>query len=253
MSDQALYDALGGVMAFAALVFFRIGAVVSVMPGIGTQSVPLRIKLVLALALTAFFTVLLHDPGRPVPALSTLVLITETIIGLAIGLAFRLMIFALHTAGTIAAQSTSLSQIFGNASVEPMPAIGHVLVVGGLALLFLTGAHLTFLATLAGFYDLWPIGARPEPGDLAMWMSQHVSQTFALAFRLAVPFVILSMLYNVTLGVINKAMPQLMVSFVGAPVITLGGLAFLALAAPYMLAHWHDAVEVFLANPFGAR
>ncbi|TNF20232.1 MAG: type III secretion protein [Rhodobacteraceae bacterium] len=239
-------------MTLATLVFFRIGAVVSVMPGIGTQSVPVRVKLVLALALSAFFAVLLQDPGRPVPELSTLLLITETIIGLAIGLAFRLMILALHTAGTIAAQSTSLSQIFGNASVEPMPAIGHVMVVGGLALLFLTGAHLTFLKTLAGFYDLWPIGARPEPGDLAMWMAQHVSSTFALAFRLAVPFVILSMLYNVTLGVINKAMPQLMVSFVGAPVITLGGLAFLALAAPYMLSHWREAVEIFLTNPFGA-
>lgn len=251
MTDTALFAALGDLLTFAVLVFFRVGAVVSVMPGIGTQSVPLRIKLVIALSLAAFFTTLLFVPGGAVPELTTMILVTETIIGLAIGLAFRFLIFSLHTAGTIAAQSTSLSQIFGNASVEPMPAMGHILVVGGLALIFLSGAHLTFLHAMARFYEVWPIGSRPEPGELAMWIARHVSDTFTLAFRLAVPFVILSMLYNVTLGVINKAMPQLMVSFVGAPVITLGGMGCLALAAPFMLLHWRTAVESFLVDPFG--
>ncbi|WP_323763763.1 flagellar biosynthetic protein FliR [Marinovum sp.] len=251
MSAEAFYAAVGDGLGFAAIILFRIGAVISVMPGIGTQSLPLRVRLALAISLSAFFAVLLFDPAAPVPAPGLALLAGETIIGLAIGLAFRLMIFALHTAGTIAAQSTSLSQIFGTAGVEPMPAIGHVLVVGGLALMFLTGLHLQFLGTLVGFYDIWPIGARPAAGEFAMWIAGHVSATFTLAFRLAVPFVILSMLYNVMLGVINKAMPQLMVSFVGAPVITLGGLMFLALSAPYMLALWQAAVARFLSHPLG--
>lgn len=251
MSAEAFHAAVGAGMSFAAIVFFRIAAVLSVMPGIGTQSLPLRVRLALAIGLSAFFAVLLFDPAVPVPDPGLALLAGETLIGLAIGLAFRLMIFALHTAGTIAAQSTSLSQIFGTAGVEPMPAIGHVLVVGGLALMFLTGLHLQFLGTLVRFYEVWPIGARPAAGEFAMWIAGHVSATFTLAFRLAVPFVILSMLYNVMLGVINKAMPQLMVSFVGAPVITLGGLMFLALSAPYMLGLWQAAVAQFLSQPLG--
>ncbi|AKO98759.1 Flagellar biosynthesis pathway, component FliR [Marinovum algicola DG 898] len=252
MSPEAVFDVLGEGMRFAAIVFFRIGAVLSVMPGIGTRSLPLRVRLALAISLAGFFAVLLFDPAVPVPDPDVGLLASETVIGLAIGLALRFMILALHTAGTIAAQSTSLSQIFGTAGVEPMPAIGHVLVVGGLALMFLSGMHLHLLATLAGFYDVWPIGARPAAGDLALWIAGHVSETFVLAFRLAVPFVILSMLYNVTLGVINKAMPQLMVSFVGAPVITLGGLMLLALSAPYMLGLWQAALARFLSHPLGA-
>ncbi|MFC3118840.1 flagellar biosynthetic protein FliR [Jhaorihella thermophila] len=38
-----------------------------------------------------------------------------------------------------------------------------------------------------------------------------------LPFSLSAPFVIASLLYNLTLGAINRAMPQLMVTLVGAP------------------------------------
>jgi flagellar biosynthetic protein FliR len=43
-----------------------------------------------------------------------------------------------------------------------------------------------------------------------------------------------------------------MVAFVGAPALTLGGLALVALAAPAMLAAWLDAFDAYLADPAGA-
>ena len=60
-----------------------------------------------------------------------------------------------------------------------------------------------------------------------------------------------SFLYNVTLGVINKAMPQLMVAFVGAPAITAGGLALLMLSSPFLLALWGERLFAFMQSPFG--
>ena len=41
-----------------------------------------------------------------------------------------------------------------------------------------------------------------------------------------------------------------MVAFVGAPVITAGGLFMLAIASPMMLEMWISAMDAFLANPF---
>jgi flagellar biosynthetic protein FliR len=55
------------------------------------------------------------------------------------------------------------------------------------------------------------------------------------------------------LGVINRAMPQLMVTLIGAPALTAGGLMLLLLAAPVMLAVWAEAFGTFLLDPFGAR
>ncbi len=74
-----------------------------------------------------------------------------------------------------------------------------------------------------------PWGGGLASPDLARWGLAQVSRSFALAFSLAAPFVIAGLLYNVALGVINRAMPQLMVAMVGAPAITLGGIALFAL------------------------
>ncbi len=70
---------------------------------------------------------------------------------------------------------------------------------------------------------------------------------------MAAPFTIAAFVYNLALGVINRAMPQLMVTFVGAPAITLGGLVLLLISAPIMLGVWHQGFVAFIADPFGAR
>ncbi len=46
---------------------------------------------------------------------------------------------------------------------------------------------------------------------------------------------------------------QMMVVFVGAPIITFGGLFLLFLLAPTMLSLWMTALEGYVANPFGDR
>jgi len=78
-----------------------------------------------------------------------------------------------------------------------------------------------------------------------------VGRVFSLAFSLAAPFLIASVLYNLALGVINKAMPQLMVAFVGAPAITLGGLVILLLTTPFILPAWMRLMQATLASPMG--
>ena len=158
---------------------------------------------------------------------------------------------ALQTAGVIAAQALSLSQILGGAGVDPMPALGQVLVISGLALAVMAGLHVQVARAMILSYDVLPAGQFPRPGDLSAWGVDRIARSFTLAFSLAAPFVIVSLLYNLTLGVINRAMPQLMVAFVGAPVITLGGLVLLMLLAPLMLSVWIDALGAFSVTPFG--
>ena len=44
-------------------------------------------------------------------------------------------------------------------------------------------------------------------------------------------------------------MPQLMVMFVGAPALSLGALAVLALSAPLVAQVWQEALAGYLAAP----
>lgn len=236
------------------IVFLRVGPVMSLFPGFGEQSVPVRVKLVLALAVTAIITPAATTVVGPLaahpPPVGWLVL-SETGVGLMIGIGTRLFLLALQTAGSVAAQSTSLSQIMGSAGVEPMPAMGHLLMVGALALSMMLGLHVRLAEMLVRSYDLFPPAVLPNAADVADWGIAQVSGAFALAFTLAAPFLIVSVLYNLTLGIINRAMPQMMVVFVGAPVITAIGLGLLLLLAPTILGLWVAAFQGFLANPAG--
>lgn len=234
-----------------AVVFLRVGAMAAVLPGFGNRMVPLRVRLALALAFTAVVAPAAPPLAAAQPELGRLLrlLATETLAGLALGLGLRLFVMALQTAGAIAANATSLSQLLGGAQTEPLPAIGQALTVGGLALAMLAGLHVRLAEFMLLSYEILPAGRFPAAAMMAEWGAARVARAFWLAFTLAAPFVILSMLYNLALGAINKAMPQLMVAFVGAPVITLGGLALFAVAAPVMLSVWLDALLAFLADP----
>ncbi|WP_443070173.1 flagellar biosynthetic protein FliR [Sulfitobacter sp.] len=231
-------------------VFLRVSALVSLLPAFGEQTVPARVKLGLAFAFTMIIAPAVPQPDTAAQ-FDTIMwfILTEIAAGVLLGIGLRLFVLALQTAGSIAAQSTSLAQVLGGAVAEPVPAMGHILVMGGLTLAVMTGLHVRVAEMVILSYDMLPMGRLPSGADVSEWGVDQIRRAFSLAFTLAAPFVILSVLYNVALGVINKAMPQLMVAFVGAPVITAGGLLLLCLAAPLLLATWLEALNSFIANP----
>ncbi len=235
-------------------VFLRVSAFVSLLPAFGERSIPVRVKLGLSMAFTLIIAPAIDAPGLAAgfPQMVRLVG-TEVLIGMALGIGLRLFVLALQTAASIAAQSTSLSQLLGGAAVDPMPAMGYFLMLAGLTLAVIMGLHIRAAQFLIHSYAMFPMGMLPAPSDLSHWGVQQIAHSFSLAFALATPFVIASLIYNLALGVINRAMPQLMVAFVGAPAITFAGLFLLFAGAPLILSVWSDALNAFLLNPTGER
>lgn len=246
---------LGEDLAWAAvLVFVRTGAVVALLPGLGETSVPQRVKLAIVLALSCMVAPVIAEKvaiGGPLPGIAPLA--GEALAGLILGLGFRLFHLALQTAAAIIAQATTLSQLFAGAAPEPQPAIGHLFLVAGVALALSAGLHVQAVKLLILSYDLLAPGGYPSASVAADWGLGLVRETFGLAFSLAAPFVIAAMIYNLAMGVINRAMPQLMVSMVGAPALTLGGLALLAVATPILLSVWLQAFSTFVSDPFAVQ
>lgn len=251
---SALLDIGGDWFWAAAMVFFRVGAAMAFLPAFGEQLVSVRIRLALALAFTAIVVPavvpLLPAPPRTLEALIPY-LLTETLCGAVLGLSLRFLVWLLQVAGSIIAQSTSLAQLFGNAGLDPQPAIAQLMVMAGLALAVTVGLHTRIAEALIESYQVLPPGQGILAADLSRWGVARVGSMFGLAFTFAAPFVIAALIYNVALGVINRAMPQLMVAFVGAPAITWGGLALLLLALPLILPLWLEALSRTLADPLG--
>jgi len=238
----------GLVLAYG-FVFLRVAAMVALVPTFGEQSVPPRMRLAAAFALATVIAPAAvpevqralagSDPWR--------VGAGEIAAGFILGLSLRLMVHALQIAGTIAAQAASLSQLFGGTAIDPLPTIGHLLTTGGLAIAAAAGLHVELAAALVTTYDVFPAGARIDAGEAALWSIERTSGAIALAFSLALPFVVAATIYNLALGVLNRAMPQFMATFIGVPALTWAVLALMALAMPVMLAVWADALFRLLA------
>lgn len=231
------------------VVFLRVGAAMALLPAFGETSVPQRIRLVLAFAFTAIVFPAVRDRIPQFDG-SPMLLLSETAIGLLLGLGLRLFVMALQTAGTIAAQATSLAQLFGGATGEPQPVIGNLLTMAGLALAVAGGLHVRAAELFIMSYDFFPPGQLPDASDVSIWGLHQIARAFTLAFMLAMPFVAASLVFNLALGIINRAMPQLMVTFIGAPALTFGGLVLLLVTAPAALALWLQAMNRFLEAPF---
>ncbi len=249
-----LLDMGEGALAGLVLVFMRVGGIVTLLPGFGEQSVPVRIRLGIALAFTSVVWPMLAedlitvDPGRPF----LLLMLIEAGTGLLLGLSFRLLVIALQFAGSVAAQATSLAQVLGpSVTPDPMPALGNLLVIAALTLAMISGLHVKAAIAIAASYALLPLGAAPSGADVAAWGTARVADAFALGFTLAAPFVIAAFVYNVALGAINKAMPQLMVAFIGAPAITAASILILLLATPVILTVWNGRLDAVLSAPLG--
>ncbi len=242
-------------LSAAILVFMRVGAVMALLPGFGERFIPTRVRLALSVAFTVVVTpmvapeLLAVDPERSF----ALLMVVEAAAGLLVGIAIRLLVLGLMFAGSIAAQSTSLAQMFGpGATPDPMPAVGSFLMLTGVTLAVVGDLHVKAALAMAGSYEILPIGAALPAADIAAWGVARVAQAFALGFSLAAPFVIAAFAYNIALGAINRAMPQLMVSFVGAPAITAGAILLLLLASPVILTFWTDRLDAVLADPLAS-
>lgn len=225
------------------LTLARLSFVIILIPGIGEQMIPAQVRVYLLLGLSAAISGLgitnyvlpnsLTDLG--------IVVAMELLLSLFLGIGLRVVIWALNIAGSVIAQSMGLSQPLGVALENEMQtATANLLSMAGAALLFSMNFHIEVISSWIGLYETIPIGA-------SSWVSQaflfdSIFAAFAFAVLLAWPFVAMNLLYNVCLGFINKAMPQMMVAFVGAPFLVGAGMFLLAVSIGAMLMVWQDQI-----------
>ena len=234
------------------LLFLRIGAFVSVLPALGDQMIPARVKLAIALVVVVSVFPAVTLPGIEPGAPLVFLFFSETLVGFMFGITLRFLSHALLVAGAIAAQSTSLSQLLGGPSIDPQPALSNIIYMAGLVLIILADLHIKIIWALVELYGFLPIGVFLLPLDVMTWGVDSVASIFGLGFVLAAPFVLVSLIYNVAMGIINKAMPQLMVALVGAPAITAGGMILLFISLPILLPIWLQRFDAVLAAPLQA-
>jgi len=222
------------------LTFARIGTMVMLLPGIGELSIPPRVRLTVALVLTAVIMPLHRgDYQIDLRAFGPVLLMLgeELLVGAVLGLLVRLTISALQVAGSVAAQQMGLGFV---TAVDPTQGqqgmiVGNFLAVLGITLIFATDLHYLVIAALNDSYTLFRPGEVPIIGDVANLLSNTAASAFRIGIQLAAPFLVFGLLFNLGLGVLARLMPQMQVFFVGLPLSIMIGFLILLLALGAMM------------------
>lgn len=216
--------------------FMRIGAMLMANPVFGSRSVPVRVRIILALVLT--LVVSPHLPTLPdvdmFGSQGLLISLHEILIGLTIGFSFQLVFAAFVMAGDYIANAMGL----GFASmVDPVngvnvPIVSQFLLIVTFLLFFAFGGHAVLIEILVTSFIAVPVGLPDIDPERALVVATWASRMFGMAVLVSIPVVAFLLLVYVALGVMTRAAPQLNIFSVGFPLTIFAGFVALILALP---------------------
>ncbi len=207
--------------------FMRIAGMLMAAPVTGTRAVSVRIRLVMAMAISLVAVPVL-PPMPLVDALSAegmLTTLQQVLIGLGLGLTVRFMFVVFELSGQIIGQQMGLGFA---AMVDPstgtqVPVVSQFyIVIGTLSFLALNG-HLLLIRVVVESFITMPVGVEGIDRDGIALLLSYVSWLLANGVLLALPALVALMVVNLSFGVMTRAAPQLNIFAVGFPIMIIMG------------------------------
>ena len=214
---------------------FRILALIASAPILGNPSVPVRVKMGIAILLTLIIAPTIQQPlpqVDPFSGVGLMILAQQILIGAAIGMIMRIVFVAVEMAGEIIGLQMGLAFaiFFDPQNSSQLALIGRFLgIIASLAFLAIDG-HLIMIALLAQSFNTLPIGpdglTLPALNTVALWGSE----IFKSGLLLSLPVLTALLITNLALGILTRAAPQLNIFAVGFPITLSIGFVILALS-----------------------
>ncbi len=238
----------------AFLAFCRIGACFLVMPGLSSARVPIQVRLFVAIAATFAMLAHLWDLILPAadrnPVVLAPMIVSELLTGGLIGLLARMYMMALQFIGTAMAMLIGYGGVAGPGieNGEPQGPLGDLISFSALLLLFVFDFHHEIIRALIQSYQVAPIDVFFNPRAALVDVTDTLGDAFMIVLRLGSPFLAYALLVNLTIGFVNKLVPQIPVYFISLPMVVAGGLILLYFGIATLLSLFADG---FLAAAFG--
>ena len=223
-------------------------------PPFNNASLPMRVQLILGLAITMAIAPGLDRAPAIEPASGTglLIMAEQMLIGYAMGFSLRLIFSAIDLAGTVF--STQMGLGFAT-SYDPMntsqtPVVSEM--IGILALLIFLGidGHLMTISTLAQSFRALPIGVLPGNASWAN-LANAAAIVFSAGLLIALPIIVALLITNTALGVLGRVAPQLNLIVIGFPVTITLGFGALYVSLPLLTPPLMQLFETGLASMLG--
>ena len=241
------------------LVFARLSLVFFLLPGISAAYVPARLRLLFALLVTMLVLPMVQGPLPPQPtqpAELVWMIVSEALIGGFLGAVIQIIMAALELAGQMISAATGLA----NAMIDdPVTEEQSAIVIGllnltAVAVIFITGVHHFMNMATVDSYNLFVPGAPLFTRDMLNMAAALMDDAFYMGVRLAAPFMVFEMVFQIASGILVRLSPQLNVFFVVLPAQIILGLSILMIALPSLILvfmQFFDSNLRSLINPTG--
>ncbi len=203
----------------------RISALLLAAPVFSLQSVTVRIRILLALALSVMVYPMFDWPViDPLSAAGLLEILNQLVIGVFMGLMLQIVTASVVVAGQAVSNAMGLSMA---SLIDPnlgnVPVIAQFLLILSTLIFVSLGGHAMLLALVLESFSSLPVGHslidQVAYGQLVSWSSM----IFLGAVLTALPVMVTLLFISIGLGVVTRAAPSLNIFSVGLPATIVAG------------------------------
>lgn len=219
------------VQAFYTVVWpmIRISALLMTAPILSMKAVNLRIRVIVAIALTITIYPLIEWPILdPLSPNGLVEVFHQAMIGAVMGLMLQVVAAAFVVAGQSISTTMGLAMAtMSDPNLGTVPVIGQLLTILASLLFLGSGGHIVLIEMLLESFRLLPIGQRLILPEIYQELIAWSSTIFLGAVLLALPIISIMLLINIGMGIVTRAAPQLNIFAVGFPAMIIVGLIVL--------------------------
>ncbi|CDG21710.1 Flagellar biosynthetic protein fliR [Xenorhabdus poinarii G6] len=216
----------------------RLLALFSTAPIFSEKQIPIKVKIGLALVITAVLVPTFPSAQIPIFSVAGIwVLIQQVLIGMALGLTMQIAFAVVRHAGEVLGLQMGLSfaTFFDPTGGPNMPILARILNMMMLLLFLAFDGHLWLLSILADTFHSIPIQSVQLNPKGFLLLSQSANLIFVNGMMLAMPMITLLLVMNFSLGILNRMTPQLSVFVIGFPLTLTVGIFTLSLLFPMLV------------------
>jgi flagellar biosynthetic protein FliR len=214
----------------------RLTGIMLFAPFFGSVTIPVRVKVVLVVALTAL---LYPMTSAKIPAMSMsqwpMLVFSELLIGITLGIATNIVFDGVQMAGQVLSVQMGYSLVN---ILDPQTQVESTVVATfhqtvAMLIFLRLNVHFWILRAVAHSFDYLP----PSSGHFGAAFTSAVvrsgAEVFSIGIQIAAPVLSATLLADIALGLLGKASPQLPLMLLGPAVKSILGLLILISALKY--------------------
>lgn len=245
MANLLNYDA-SQLLAFI-LVLVRVSGIIATSPVFGSSIAPPQIKIVLslmlALILYPFVPVIQVFPDRPDHYI--VLIASEMLIGVVLGMIGRFLFSAVEFAGTIIGfqMGLGMANVFDPQSQAQVSLVGRLESTTATLIFLAMDGHLIVIQALVRSYSVLPPGGAKITQPLVEKLTDLSASIFVIGLQIGAPLIVALFLANAIVGLLARSVPQIQVFVVGFPLTLMLGFLFMFFGMPFFAQAVHQMFE----------